>query len=100
METPKPLQIQTSAELQMRFFGSEAAVFDVGSAQTHLLTASGAVVLHAIGSGVRERSELEKVLAESMPHHTAAELASMLEVYLESFDQLGLLKLAPKSDSK
>lgn len=100
MEKPKSLLIQNTAELQMRFFGSEAAVFDVGSAQTHLLTSSGAVVLHAIGSGVRERSELEKILAESMPHHTTAELASMLNVYLENFDQLGLLKLAPESDSE
>jgi len=100
MEKPKSLQIQTTAELQMRFFGGEAAVFDVGSAQTHLLTASGAVVLHALGSGVRERSELEKILAESMPHQTAAELATMLDVYLENFNQLGLLKLASKSDLK
>ena len=97
MDTPKPLQILNSAELQMRFFGSEAAVFDVGSAQTHLLTASGAVVLHAIGSGVHDRLELEKVLAESMPHHSSAELTSTLDVYLENFAQLGLIKLAPES---
>lgn len=82
----------------MRFFGSEVAVFDVDSAQTHLLNASGAVVLHAIGSGVRERAELEKILAESMPHHSASELDEVLDVYLENFDQLGLLKLAPASD--
>lgn len=98
MENAKSLQIQSSAELQIRFFGGEAAVFDVDSAQTHLLTSSGAVVLHAIGSGVRDRPELEKVLAESMPHHPAAELSSMLDVYLENFDQLGLLKLARESD--
>ena len=99
METPKSLYIQTTAELQLRFFGDEVAVFDVGSAQTHLLNPSGAQVLQAIVSGVTAQADLETVLADSMPQCSSAELEGALEVYLHNFDQQGLISLSSASES-